>query len=48
MLVGDREVEQGTVTLRTRGNKDTKTYGLAEAAEFLAGECEIPGVASGV
>ena len=25
LVVGDREVEQGTVTVRTRGSKDTQT-----------------------
>ena len=33
LVVGDREVEQGTVTVRTRGSKDTQTLSLADAAD---------------
>ena len=33
LVVGDREVEQGTVTVRTRGSKDTQTLALADAAD---------------
>ncbi len=47
LVVGDREVEQGSVTLRTRGSKDTRAYGLSEAVAFIAGECAVPGVAAG-
>ena len=42
LVVGDREVEQGTVTVRTRGSKDTQTLSLAEAATFLAEACSLP------
>jgi len=47
LVVGDREVEQRSVTLRTRGSKETRSYALAEAVAFIGGECEVPGVASG-
>jgi threonyl-tRNA synthetase len=42
LVVGDREAEQGTVTVRTRGNKDTRTMSLADAATFLAEACSLP------
>ena len=42
LVVGDREMEQGTVTVRTRGNKDTQTMSLAEAATFLSEACSLP------
>ena len=42
LVVGDREVEQQTVTMRTRGSKDTQTLSLAEAATFLADACSLP------
>lgn len=44
LVVGDREVEQGTVTLRTRGSRDTRPLALNEASTFLAGECRPPEV----
>ena len=44
LVVGDREVEQHAVTLRTRGSKETRPYGLAEAAALIAEKCEPPAV----
>ncbi len=46
LVVGDREVEQRTVTLRTRGSKDTQPYALADATAKIAEECSPPAVAS--
>ena len=45
LVVGDREVEQGTVTIRTRGSKDTQTLALAEAATVIAEACSLPDTA---
>jgi threonyl-tRNA synthetase len=42
LVVGDREVEDGTVTVRTRGSKDTQTLSLAETSAFLARACSLP------
>ncbi len=42
LVVGDREVENGTVTVRTRGSKDTTTMSVTEAATFLAEACGLP------
>jgi len=42
LVVGDREVEQGTVTIRTRGSKDTETLALAQAATVIADACSLP------
>jgi threonyl-tRNA synthetase len=42
LVVGDREVEEGTVTVRTRGSKDTQTMSLADAVTFLAKACSLP------
>ena len=44
LVVGDREVEHCTVTLRTRGCKDTQTFALTEAVDTLAEECRPPAV----
>ena len=44
LVVGDREVEQRTVTLRTRGSKETQAFGLADASgvsRLTAGRCEL-------
>jgi threonyl-tRNA synthetase len=46
LVVGDREVEQGTVTVRTRGSKETRPLALAEAVENIVGQCRPPGVSS--
>jgi len=45
LVVGDREVEEGTVTLRTRGSKQTEAFGLAEAVTKMVAECRPPVVA---
>jgi threonyl-tRNA synthetase len=42
LVVGDREVEQGTVTVRTRGRKETETRSVAEAATLLNDACSLP------
>jgi threonyl-tRNA synthetase len=42
LVVGDREVEEGTVTVRTRGSKDTQTLALEEAGAMLAQACSLP------
>jgi threonyl-tRNA synthetase len=42
LVVGDREVEEGTVTIRTRGSKDTETLALAQAATVIADACSLP------
>ncbi|MBN1460922.1 MAG: threonine--tRNA ligase [Armatimonadetes bacterium] len=44
LVVGDREVEQGTVTLRTRGSKDTQAYSLVDAIAKLGADCAPPAV----
>jgi len=40
--VGDREVEQGVVTVRIRGSKDTESRHLAEAATLIDDACSLP------
>ncbi len=45
LVVGDREVEQRSVTLRMRGKRDTVSYALAEGLALLMTECEPPAVA---
>ncbi len=45
VVVGDREVEQRAVTLRTRGSKDTTSLDLAEATALLVEKCSPPAVA---
>jgi threonyl-tRNA synthetase len=42
LVVGDREVEQRTVTLRTRGSKDTAPLGLSEATATIAEQSSPP------
>jgi threonyl-tRNA synthetase len=42
LVVGDREVEQRTVTVRTRGSKETQTLTGPEAATLLAEACSMP------
>jgi threonyl-tRNA synthetase len=42
LVVGDREAEQNTVTVRTHGNKDTVALMLDEAAVFLCGKAAMP------
>ena len=45
LAVGAREVEQGTVTLRRLGEKQTRTLPLAEVLESLAAEATPPDLA---
>jgi threonyl-tRNA synthetase len=42
LVVGDREVEEGTVTVRTRGNKETQTLPLGDAVTLLDDACSLP------
>jgi threonyl-tRNA synthetase len=42
LVVGDREVEQRSVTLRSRGSSDTQPLALAEAVKVIAGRCSLP------
>ena len=44
LVVGDREVEQAAVSVRMRGQKDTRTTGLHEAVASIAYDCRIPEV----
>jgi threonyl-tRNA synthetase len=46
LVVGDREVGQRSVTVRTRGSKDTQSSALAEAAATIAERCKPPAVTS--
>jgi threonyl-tRNA synthetase len=46
LVVGDREVEQNTVTVRTRGSKDTETLSLTAAVGVLRDRCSPPAVAA--
>ncbi len=41
-VVGRKEAEEGTVTLRRLGRKDQQTLPLDEAASVLSGECRPP------
>jgi threonyl-tRNA synthetase len=43
LVVGDREAEHQSVTIRTRGSKETVSMGLPEAAADLQGKSGIPG-----
>ena len=43
LVVGDREVEQRSVTLRTRGSKDTQPLALSEAISVIAEDCRSAG-----
>jgi threonyl-tRNA synthetase len=45
LVVGDREVEQRSVTVRTRGSKDTESSVLAGAVGSIAASCRPPEVA---
>jgi threonyl-tRNA synthetase len=42
LVVGDREVEQGSVTVRARGSKDTQSSDLSAAVEAIASSCTPP------
>jgi threonyl-tRNA synthetase len=42
LVVGDREVEERSVTVRARGSKDTESQPLAGAAAMLAERCSPP------
>ena len=44
VVVGDREVEQAAVTLRTHGNKETESLALDEAIAVLVEKCGPPAV----
>jgi threonyl-tRNA synthetase len=44
LVVGDREAEQGTVTIRVDGSKDTWALPLQEAATHLRDQAAIPKV----
>jgi threonyl-tRNA synthetase len=44
LVVGDREAEQGTVTIRVHGSKDTWALPLQEAATHLRDQAAIPKV----
>lgn len=44
LVVGDREVEDGSVTVRTRGSKDTRSMSLDEAVDMVAEACAAPPV----
>jgi threonyl-tRNA synthetase len=46
LVVGDREVEQGSVAVRARGSKETPSSPLAEAATQIAESCRPPKVGS--
>jgi len=42
VVVGDREVEQQTVTLRTRGSKETQPVPLIDAGSLLGERARVP------
>ena len=42
LVVGDRELEQRTVTVRTRGSGETHPLPLAEAVETISERCASP------
>jgi threonyl-tRNA synthetase len=44
LVVGDREVEQRTVTVRARGSKDTQCSVLADSVASIAESCRPPAV----
>jgi threonyl-tRNA synthetase len=44
LVVGDREVEQATVTVRSRGSKETETLPLPVAVTSIAAKCSPPPV----
>jgi threonyl-tRNA synthetase len=45
LVVGDREVEQTSVTVRTHGSKETQALVLSEAVESITDACRPPAVA---
>ncbi|MCL5735570.1 MAG: threonine--tRNA ligase [Actinobacteria bacterium] len=47
LVVGDREVESQTVTIRTRGSKETASYSLEKASAELDAKAAPPAVGSG-
>ena len=42
LVVGDREVEERSVTIRSRGSKETQSLGLSEAVALIAERCSRP------
>ena len=42
LVVGDRELEQGSVTVRTRGSKETQSLALSVAVTAIADSCRPP------
>lgn len=48
VVVGDREVEEEAVSVRTRGSKETRGFRLGEGVATLASECALPTVTGGV
>ena len=46
LVVGDREAEQGSVTVRTHGSRDTASFSLEEAKVHLSRQSAIPAVAT--
>jgi threonyl-tRNA synthetase len=45
LVVGDREVEQRSVTVRSRGSKEIEPLALTEAVTNIAQQCSPPTVA---
>jgi threonyl-tRNA synthetase len=45
LVVGDREVEERSVTVRTRGSKETRSSALTDAVGGMAESCRPPVVA---
>jgi threonyl-tRNA synthetase len=46
LVVGDREVEQRTATVRARGSKDTRALAVAEVVAHISEECRAPEVSA--
>jgi threonyl-tRNA synthetase len=46
LVVGDREAEEKSVTVRTHGSRDTESFTLAEAEGHLCDKAAIPAVAA--
>ncbi|MFH0915887.1 MAG: threonine--tRNA ligase [bacterium] len=46
LVVGDREVDQCSITLRARGSKNTQPLALAEAVSVIAEKCSLPATGS--
>jgi threonyl-tRNA synthetase len=44
LVVGDREIEHTSVTVRVHGRKDTESLALQEAVSTLRQRCSPPGV----